>query len=230
MRMGRDFRLYFVLTSFLSLISPLAFAGGTKVIANLTTKVDAISTSELKSVFLEERNTLSDGSHVVPVLERSGTVHEDFLREFLDQTDETLHKYYRGLAFTGTGFIPKTLDSDADVVAYVARTRGALGYVNSETNTQGVKTLTILRPTGADRALQVRVGPEYPATLRQRSIGGIVRLQLTISPEGMVENVSLLGGNPILAQSAMDAVRNWRYSAARSRSKMEVTIPFNPSD
>jgi len=45
-----------------------------------------------------------------------------------------------------------------------------------------------------------------------------------------VENVSLLGGNPILAQSAMDAVRNWRYSAARSRSKMEVTIPFNPSD
>ena len=165
-----------------------------------------------------------------PVGQLVGTVHEDFLREFLDQTDETLHKYYRGLAFTGTGFIPKTLDSDADVVAYVARTRGALGYVNSETNTQGVKTLTILRPTGADRALQVRVGPEYPATLRQRSIGGIVRLQLTISPEGMVENVSLLGGNPILAQSAMDAVRNWRYSAARSRSKMEVTIPFNPSD
>jgi TonB family protein len=228
--MRKDFRLYLAMTGFLSLVSPLAFAGGTKVIANISTKADAISTSEIKSVFMEQRNTLSDGSHVVPVLQKSGTVHEDFLREFLDQNGESLRNYYQSLAFTGTGSIPKTLDSDADVLAYVVRTRGALGYVNSETNTQGVKTLTILKATGADPALQVRVGPEYPATLRVRSIGGIVRLQLTISPEGTVEGVSLLGGNPIVAQSATDAVRKWRYSAARSPSKMEVTIPFNPLD
>ncbi len=37
--------------------------------------------------------------------------------------------------------MPKELDSDAEVVAYVIRTRGAIGYVSAETSTEGVKTL-----------------------------------------------------------------------------------------
>ncbi|HEY4053329.1 MAG TPA: TonB family protein [Terriglobales bacterium] len=205
-------------------------AGGPKVIANPSVKADAISVMELKAVFLEERNTLGDGSHVSPVLEKSGAAHAAFLREFLEQNDDNLQTHYRSLAFTGTGFIPKALESDKDVVVYVAKTRGAIGYVDSETNTRGVKTLTILRPNGGERALLVRVAPDYPDALQKRSIGGIVRLEITISSEGTVESARLLGGNPILAESAMDAVKGWKYSSARSRSNMEVTIPFNPSD
>jgi TonB family protein len=212
-------------------VTPIpVLAGGPKVIANASVKADAISVVELRSVFLEERNTLSVGSHVSPVLEKSGAVHAAFVREFLEQNDDSLQRYYRGLAFTGTGFIPKATQSDVEMVEYVAKTRGAVGYVDSETNTQGVKTLTILRPNGGERALLVRVAPDYPDALQKRSIGGIVRLEITISSQGTVESARLLGGNPILAQSAMDAVKNWKYSAAHSRSNMEVTIPFNPSD
>jgi TonB family protein len=214
----------------MTLTSIPMWAGGPKVIANTSVKADAISVVELKSVFLEERNTLSDGSHVSPVLEKSGAVHAAFVREFLEQNDDNLQKYYRGLAFTGTGFIPKALQSDMEMVAYIAKTHGAVGYVDSETNTQGVKTLTILRPNGGERALLVRVAPDYPDALQKRSIGGIVRLEITISPEGLVESAGLLGGNPILAQSAMEAVKKWKYSSTRSHSVMEVTIPFNPSD
>jgi outer membrane biosynthesis protein TonB len=51
---------------------------------------------------------------------------------------------------------------------------------------------------------------------------------LTVAPKGNVENVALLGGNPILAESAIVAVKQWIYEAAHSRSTLEVSVPFPP--
>jgi TonB family protein len=101
--------------------------------------------------------------------------------------------------------------------------------VSAETNTEGVKTLTIMRTEkGAERTLIAHVEPDYDETSQQHAIGRIVRLQITISAKGNVESVSLLGGNPVLAQSAMEAVQKWKYAAARSSSTMEISIPFDP--
>jgi hypothetical protein len=36
----------------------------------------------------------------------------------------------------------------------------------------------------------------------------------------------LLGGNPILGESATAAVKKWIYTAGRSRTVVEVSIPF----
>jgi outer membrane biosynthesis protein TonB len=77
--------------------------------------------------------------------------------------------------------------------------------VSAETSTEGLKTLTIAGAEGgAQRRLITRVEPEYPETLKRLSIGGIVRLQVTIAAKANVENVVLLGGNPILVS------RRWR--------------------
>ena len=105
------------------------FAGETKVIANSSVKADTVSEGELRKVFLEEDNSLKDGTHVEPVLEKDGAVHEAFLREYMGRSNDDLQTYYRTLVFTGKGSMPKKLGSDAEVVAYVAKTRGAIGYV-----------------------------------------------------------------------------------------------------
>ncbi len=204
-------------------------AGDIKVIANSSLATDTISAHELRSVFLEEKNSLG-GMHVEPVLERSGAAHEVFLKEFLRESDTELQTYYRGLVVTGRGLMPKALGSDAEVVAYVAETKGAIGYVNAETSTEGVKTLLISSTeNGADRQLSSRVEPEYPDTLRQHHIGGTVRLRVAISANGSVEKVELLGGNPILAETAIVAVRQWQYTAGHSRTVKEVSIVFDPN-
>ncbi|MFZ0762077.1 MAG: TonB family protein [Candidatus Sulfotelmatobacter sp.] len=204
-----------------------AFAGDIKVIANPSVKADVISTEELKSVFLEEKSALGDGAHVEPVLEKDGPVHETFLRAYLGRTDDDLQTYYRALIFTGRGSMPKELGSDAQVVAYVARTRGAIGYVSSETSTEGVKSLAVVHKGNRDqRRLITRVDPKYPETLERLNIGGTVRLRVTVAAKGNVENVELLGGNPILGESAISAVKQWVYAASYSRSVVEVSIPF----
>jgi TonB family protein len=206
-----------------------AIASDVKIVANPSVRTDSISSSELRGIFMAERNSLKDGSHVAPVFERSGATHEAFLREVLNESAESLQSHYGALVFTGKASMPRSFNSDAEVLTYVAKTRGAIGYVSVATSADGVKVLTIV-PEGniLSRALLIRVEPEYPETLRQLRIGGTVRLQITVSPQGRAENVTLLGGNPILGESAIKAVTQWVYAPAPSRTTVEVTIPFDP--
>ena len=124
-------------------VSSSALGGNVKMIAKPTLNVDAVSVNELKSIFLGGRSSLKNGTHVEPVLETRGAVRDQFLREYLDESDEEFQLYYRTQVFTGKGSMPKTLASDAEVVAYVAKTKGAIGYVSVGTGAGGVKTLEV---------------------------------------------------------------------------------------
>jgi hypothetical protein len=123
-----------------SFASIAAQAADVKIIANESVGATSISADEFKGVFLSTKTSLSDGSHVVPVLEKGGPAHEAFLKE-LGKSDSALETYYRSLVFTGKASMPKTLGADAEVVAYVAKTKGAIGYVGADAATDGVKTL-----------------------------------------------------------------------------------------
>jgi len=120
-----------------------ASAGEVKVIANASVTVSSISTDELRGVFLATKTSLSDGGHVEPVLEKSGATHEAFVKEYLGKTDAALQTYYRSLVFTGKASMPKELGSEAEVLAYVAKTKGAIGYVSASGSTAGVKVLAV---------------------------------------------------------------------------------------
>jgi TonB family protein len=89
-----------------------------------------------------------------------------------------------------------------------------------------VKILTVISESSKARRLQSRVEPEYPRELQQRGIEGIVRLELTVAPRGSVESVKVLGGNPILAEAAVRAAKQWIYSPSATTTTIEVSIPF----
>ena len=135
-------RFRFVLLATLILLTADARAGEVKVIANASVPASTISTNDLKGVFLETKASL-DGAHAEPVLQKGGVVHETFLKEYLGKTDAALQTYYRSLVFTGKASMPKMLGSDADVLAHVAKTKGAIGYVSAAASTPGVKTLEV---------------------------------------------------------------------------------------
>jgi ABC-type phosphate transport system substrate-binding protein len=114
-----------------------------KVIANPSVGASSVSADELKGVFLATKSSLSDGSHVEPVLLKSGAVHEAFLKDYVGKSDSALETYYRSLVFTGKGSMPKTLGTDAEVVTYVEKTKGAIGYVAAATATSSAKVLEV---------------------------------------------------------------------------------------
>ena len=66
---------------------------------------------------------------------------------------------------------------------------------------QGVTTGMLIR----------RVEPSYPALARSARISGNVVLKAIINREGLIQDLQLVSGHPMLVPSAIDAVRQWRY-------------------
>ena len=65
---------------------------------------------------------------------------------------------------------------------------------------------------GVTQGLRIRmVQPTYPPLAKQARISGSVVLQAVISKDGSIENLKAVSGHPMLIQSALDAVRQWKY-------------------
>jgi TonB family protein len=56
-----------------------------------------------------------------------------------------------------------------------------------------------------------RVDPTYSKEARKRKLEGQVILRATIQQDGTVGNISVVSGEVMLAESAVDAVREWRF-------------------
>lgn len=82
--------------------------------------------------------------------------------------------------------------------------------------------------SASDRKVITRVEPKYPPTLERLYIGGVVRLQVDVAANGTVESAQLLGGNPILGQAAIAAVKQWKYAPAKTKTRTVERLEFDP--
>src|SRR6266851_4436347 len=69
---------------------------------------------------------------------------------------------------------------------------------------------------------------QYPSILKSKGIGGVVRLKVFVKPDGTVRDTEVIGGNPILAESAQKSVMQWKFSPGSSETIMEVSVVFDP--
>jgi TonB family protein len=67
--------------------------------------------------------------------------------------------------------------------------------------------------------------PTYPEQALHWGIQGKVILHGIIGADGVVRNLRVLEGNPLLAQSAADEVKTWRYEPSR-RDGVRIERPF----
>jgi TonB family protein len=77
-----------------------------------------------------------------------------------------------------------------------------------------------------------RVEPVYPADARRLRIEGAVVLRAALDEAGKVKSVAVVNGNPMLANAAMAAVRQWRYAPSElnhrpAASTTDITIVFH---
>ena len=112
-------------------------------IANPGLKGADYTTADLRDVFSGNSSTLKGSGAVGPVLLKQGALHEEFLNRYIGKSDAAFRASWRSLVFSGQGVMPRTLESEAAVVDYVAHTPGAIGYITRATPHDGVKTLVV---------------------------------------------------------------------------------------
>lgn len=81
-----------------------------------------------------------------------------------------------------------------------------------------------------DRAVKQRVSPVYPELARRMHIGGVVRIEATVAPDGSVSATKTLSGNHMLSGAAEDAVHKWKFVPGSEESTVEVAVDFKTTD
>jgi TonB family protein len=87
--------------------------------------------------------------------------------------------------------------------------------------------LAIFAVADSHREVRTKVQPVYPAIARQMGLQGTVKLEVIVAPGGSVRKTTVLGGNPVLANSAMQAVQQWRFEPAATETSELIEIHFS---
>jgi TonB family protein len=76
------------------------------------------------------------------------------------------------------------------------------------------------------RRAKTKVQPSYPELAHKMNISGIVKIEVTVAPNGTVKEARVVGGHPVLAQSALDAAKRWRFEPAAAESTGIIDFKF----
>jgi TonB family protein len=78
-----------------------------------------------------------------------------------------------------------------------------------------------------NRKTKTKVAAVYPELARRMNITGVVKVQVTVSANGTIKNAKLVGGHPVLANAALDAIRKWRFETGPEESTGIVEFRFD---
>ena len=77
------------------------------------------------------------------------------------------------------------------------------------------------------RKVKSKVAPAYPELAKRMNVVGKVKIEVIITPDGRVKSTRALGGHPLLVQSCIDAVKEWKFVAAPEESTQVVEFEFS---
>jgi TonB family protein len=78
------------------------------------------------------------------------------------------------------------------------------------------------------RRAKSKVPAVYPELARKLNIVGTVKVEVTVSPNGTVKDAKVVGGHPVLANAALEAVKKWRFEPTALESSGIVDFKFEP--
>ena len=76
------------------------------------------------------------------------------------------------------------------------------------------------------RRAKTKVQPTYPELAHKMNISGTVKIEVTVAPNGTVKEARVVGDHPVLAQSALDAAKRWRFEPAAAESTGVIDFKF----
>ncbi len=113
------------------------------VFANMNVQDSVLSQADIQSIYLGKKDKWTNNQGINFTALGNGTCHDAFIRKFVGRTPFQFQNYWKKQIFTGKGQPPRAFDSDAEVVDYVSRTSGAIGFSCTPPDSSKVKVLTI---------------------------------------------------------------------------------------
>lgn len=121
-----------------------SYAQSYKVIVNNSNSISSLSKKEVSDLFMKKTTKWSSGVTVAPVdLVANSSVREAFSLSIHNKAVSAIRNYWQQAAFSGAATAPPEKSNDNEVIEYVKKNPGAIGYISSGTSADGVKTISI---------------------------------------------------------------------------------------
>jgi protein TonB len=76
------------------------------------------------------------------------------------------------------------------------------------------------------RKVKFRNNPQYSELARRMNLSGKVKIEVVIAPDGRVKSSRAVGGHPVLVQSCLDAVKDWKFETAPEETTQILEFEF----
>lgn len=76
------------------------------------------------------------------------------------------------------------------------------------------------------RRAKSKVQPVYPELARKMNLTGTVKVEVVVAANGSVKDAKVVGGHPVLASAALDAVKKWKFEPASIETSGVVDFKF----
>jgi ABC-type phosphate transport system substrate-binding protein len=135
---------YILLLTVVLITSVASHAQTFKVIVNSQNSVTALSSSEASNFFLKKTAKWKSGEKIVPVdLKADSPIREAFTKNVHKKTVGAIKSYWQQYVFAGSGTPPIEKNNDAEIIEYVKKNVGAIGYISATADVSEVKVVTI---------------------------------------------------------------------------------------
>ena len=133
--------LLIALVSMFAVSATSAMAEETAIV-NAASAIANLSDDDLKDYYLGKKASWPDGSKVVVVVLDDGPSHDSLMKK-LGKSASQFTTGWKKLVFTGKGSMPEQVKTEDQLVAFVAKTPGAIGYVDAAKAKEGVKAVPL---------------------------------------------------------------------------------------
>jgi TonB family protein len=76
------------------------------------------------------------------------------------------------------------------------------------------------------RKVKIKIVPAYPDLARRMNVGGKVKIEVVIDPQGRVKSSRVIGGHPLLVASCQEALKVWKFFPASEQTTQVVEFDF----
>ena len=115
-----------------------------QVIVNPSNAATSLDQAFVEDAFLKKATHWNNDDAIRPAdLVSSSPVRRKFTEEVLKRSVEAVKGYWQQRIFSGRDVPPPEFETDDDVVRYVLKYGGAIGYVSGGANLNGSKAVTV---------------------------------------------------------------------------------------
>ena len=142
---GRSFIIILIaITAFFSFMLEVEAADEEiLIIVNKETSMKSLSINTVVDIYTNNKTKWDSGEKIHVSMLKIGPVHEAFSNQIIGMAPKKLIGVWKKVIFTGLGTPPKVFNTEAEMVQYVATTKGAIGYISVSTPAESVKVFKL---------------------------------------------------------------------------------------